>query len=252
MRELVAVFSGIVFAWVLIPRFLQIDRGVFQVENYRKAQVQNSTGVWLALTSILATMFLVIWYSEVPVLWFYVLSISFLGLLDDLLVEKAKGLMGHVKALLQGKVTTGTLKLVFILLLSLGLALVFKRSHVYLDAVLTAIFANTVNTLDTRPKRAITFYLTILVITTLFGNTDLFRLYGLAVAGMLFVLYPYEAHEKTMLGDAGSNLLGALMGLSLWQFAPILKLVLIAIGVLWQIFADTYSLTKLLDRLKQK
>ncbi|MDD4694556.1 MAG: hypothetical protein PHD88_09235 [Firmicutes bacterium] len=252
MRELPAIFFGVIIGKLILPRFLKIDQKVFMVENYRNENVLTSTGIWLALTLVLATIPFVFWYKEMPILWFYVMSISFIGLIDDLLHEKAKGLKGHFLKLRNGVITSGVIKLVFIFILSMGLAFVFRRPNLYVDAALTALVSNTLNTLDTRPKRAVNFYLIALFILVLSRETDLFRLLALALSGILFVLIPYETQEKTMLGDAGSNLLGAVLGLCLWKSSITVKIALIFFGVLWQVFADRYSFSKLLDNIRKE
>jgi hypothetical protein len=60
--------------------------------------------------------------------------------------------------------------------------------------------ANAVNQLDTKPGRALKVYLALAVPVR-------------APVGLAVLLCPYDLRERTMLGDAGSNALGALLGL---------------------------------------
>ena len=78
------------------------------------------------------------------------------------------------------------------------------RTRSLSGAVLVALSANLVNQLDTRPGRALK--------VTLAGALALGGRPRRAVAlGVL--LAPYDLREMTMLGDAGSNALGAMLGL---------------------------------------
>jgi hypothetical protein len=91
--------------------------------------------------------------------------------------------------------TTGVLKLVGIPLV--GLLATRKLS----GALLVGLSANFLNQLDTRPGRALKAYL---VAAPLVG----------APVGSAVLLLSYDLREKAMLGDSGSNALGAMLGLS--------------------------------------
>ena len=68
-------------------------------------------------------------------------------------------------------------------------------------ALLVGLAANALNQLDTRPGRALKAYLAAAV------PLD-------APVGVAVLLLPYDLREMAMLGDAGSNALGALLGLN--------------------------------------
>jgi hypothetical protein len=120
-----------------------------------------------------------------------VAAVAALGLADDLWSGPERGFSGHLRS---GR-TTGVLKLVGIPLV--GLIATRKVS----GALLVGLAANAVNQLDTRPGRALKAYL--------LGALAL----G-APAGPAVLLLPYDLREKAMLGDSGSNALGAMLGLS--------------------------------------
>jgi hypothetical protein len=112
------------------------------------------------------------------------------GLADDLWSGPERGFRAHLRA---GR-TTGILKLAAIPLA--GLLATRKLS----GALLVGLAANFVNQLDTRPGRALKAYL--------LGAVAVDAPLGVAV-----LLCPYDLRERTMLGDCGSNALGALLGL---------------------------------------
>jgi Glycosyl transferase family 2 len=116
--------------------------------------------------------------------------VAVLGLADDLLSGPERGFRAHLRA----RATTGTLKLAGIP----AYALVRTRS--VSAALLVGLSANLLNQLDTRPGRALKAYLA--------GALALDAPVGLAV-----LLLPYDLREMAMLGDAGSNAVGALLGL---------------------------------------
>jgi hypothetical protein len=120
-----------------------------------------------------------------------VTAVAAIGLADDLWSGPERGFRRHLRA----GGTTGVLKLVGIPLV--GLVATRKLS----GALLVGLAANFVNQLDTRPGRALKAYFV--------GAA----LVGAPVRSAVFLL-PYDLREKTMLGDAGSNALGAMLGLS--------------------------------------
>ena len=123
-----------------------------------------------------------------------VAPVAAVGLADDLWSGPERGVRAHLRA----GATTGTLKLVAIPLWALW------RTRSLSGAVLVALAANVVNQLDTRPGRATKAFL--LGVLALGGRPRR----GVLVA---VLLAPYDHREMVMLGDAGSNALGAVLGL---------------------------------------
>ena len=120
-----------------------------------------------------------------------VVLVTALGLADDIWSGPERGFRAH----LQAGNTTGVLKLV-------GIPLVgFLATRRVSGALLVGLAANFLNQLDTRPGRALKAYLVAAGVAR-------------APVGVAVLLLPYDLREKTMLGDAGSNALGAMLGLS--------------------------------------
>jgi hypothetical protein len=120
-----------------------------------------------------------------------VAPVAAIGLADDLLAGPERGFAGHLRA---GR-TTGVLKLVGIPLVGL---LATRRVS---GALLVGLAANALNQLDTKPGRALKAY----------------ALAALPLRASLLpavLIAPYDLREMAMLGDSGSNALGALLGLS--------------------------------------
>ena len=123
-----------------------------------------------------------------------VLPVALVGLADDCWSGPERGLRQHLRA----GATTGVLKLVAIP------AWALLRTRSLSAALLVALAANAVNGLDTRPGRALKAFL---LASAALGFRPR-RAVGAAV-----LLAPYDLREMAMLGDAGSNALGAVLGL---------------------------------------
>jgi glycosyltransferase involved in cell wall biosynthesis len=117
--------------------------------------------------------------------------VTAIGVADDVWSGSERGFRAHLRA----RRTTGVVKLVGIPLYGL------VRTRSISGALLVGLAANALNQLDTRPGRALKAY----IVAALALDAPL----GLAV-----LLTPYDLREMAMLGDAGANSLGAMLGLS--------------------------------------
>ena len=123
-----------------------------------------------------------------------VAPVAAVGLADDLWSGPERGFRAHLRT----GATTGTLKLVAVPLWALW------RTRSVSGALLVSLSANALNQLDTRPGRALKAFL---IGSVLLGGRPR-RAVAVAV-----LLAPYDLREMTMLGDAGSNAFGAVLGL---------------------------------------
>jgi hypothetical protein len=122
-----------------------------------------------------------------------VAGVAALGLADDLWSGSERGFRAHFRA----GGTTGVLK-------ALGIpALALATTRSLRGALLVSLSANALNQLDTRPGRALKAFL---------AGALLVRGPARAYAPIAVLLAPYDLREMTMLGDAGSNALGAVLG----------------------------------------
>jgi hypothetical protein len=120
-----------------------------------------------------------------------VAAVAAIGLADDVWSGPERGFRAHLGA----RRTTGALKLVAIPLVGL---LATRR---FSGALLVGLAANALNQLDTKPGRALKAYLAAALATD-------------APVGFAVLLLPYDLREMAMLGDAGANALGAMLGLN--------------------------------------
>jgi glucosyl-3-phosphoglycerate synthase len=162
-----------------VPGFLHRGRQFFDALLAAGPLAVNRRGLRLPVVGWLAAL-------EGPA----VAAVAAIGLADDLWSGPERGFRGHLRS---GR-TTGVLKLVGIPIA--GLVATRRLS----GALLVGLSANVLNQLDTAPGRALKAYLA--------AATAVDAPRKLAV-----LLSPYDLREMVMLGDAGSNALGALLGL---------------------------------------
>jgi hypothetical protein len=117
------------------------------------------------------------------------LPVAALGVADDLWSGEERGFRAH----LGSGATTGVLKLVGIPAFALW------RTRSLSGAILVGLSANLLNQLDTKPGRALKAYLAASIPLR-------------APKAMAVLLAPYDLREMAMLGDSGSNTLGAVLG----------------------------------------
>ena len=153
--------------------------------------------------------------NEHSALLILVLGFFLLGAVDDLAgAGQAKGFRGHLGALRRGVVTGGALKAFGGLALGLVVGGILELSLLpaLVDALVIALTANLLNLLDLRPGRASKVFLTLWVPLAAAGLATPFLPVTVMVAAACAIWLSADLGERGMLGDSGSNLLGAVLG----------------------------------------
>jgi len=249
---LVGLFVGLVTV-----RFFRITCGeiltspALERRNYRNKRLPTAGGLFIVLAvltveagrSVLGAIGvgsetgLTLARSE---MLFAVVAFAFLGMIDDLAaVGEDRGFKGHLRALRQGRVTTGLLKLVggaavaVVLVATPG----FKSGRTLIvDAMLIALAANLGNLLDRAPGRTIKAGLIAYVPIALVLGTAPIGIALAPVMGASLGLLGDDLRERLMLGDTGANVIGAALGLAVvlgtnsW-FRLAVMIVLLALNV---------------------
>ncbi len=207
------------------------SQAIFARKNHRGADVPVGVGVLIpvaVLTVVGAFSFVDAVISVAPVyepaaLHILVLCLGFslLGLVDDVAASgDDRGFRGHVQAMLHGRLTTGGLKLLAGGVLSVTVAaqsVVGGWWRVVIAALVISLAANLGNLFDRAPGR--TAKIGVLLALPLFALCDVAMrpaLVGVAVViGAVIGLLVFDLREDLMLGDAGSNVIGAVLGFGL-------------------------------------
>jgi len=249
-----------------ILRHLQAEG--FTRENYRGVRLPFPGGIAIVAAGVLVVGFWsgFVWIAKLnPFDWgvqtelTYPLGVALLGLIDDLLAGTSRGWRGHGRALLGGEFSTGALKA----LGSLALALYVLQGTTatvaeYLLAVaLLVLTTNLFNLLDLRPGRSAKAFLLLGALLSLIAWHGSFPdeaglvplwIVGPLAAPILVVGY-YDLKERTMLGDVGANLIGAVAGLWLiYAFDTTGQLIALAVVLALTVYGEFRSLNTLIER----
>ena len=231
MRLAGLAVSLVVAAAFLGPWLRDMARSGLARQNYRGRAVAFPAGAVLVACSLVALVPLAVLDDRAdldlldPELrrWaVYVLGVALLGVMDDALgrgpdAAAPRGWRAHARAVAAGRFSTGFIKAVG----ALGLAAyatsgLGRHDLGYVaDLVLLLLTTNLFNLLDLRPGRVEKVFVALLAGLCIGAWTvaplDLLGLFiGPVLVGAAFTL-----RERAMLGDTGSNLVGALAGISL-------------------------------------
>ena len=180
------------------------------------------------------------------------------GVIDDLRGStKRRGLRGHLGALAHGEVTTGTVKLAGLAVTGLGAAMLEggNPADVAINAGLIAGGANLLNLFDLRPGRAIkvaTGSAALIAAVGALADGAAGRASGAAAVaapvGAALALLPEDLGERAMLGDAGANALGAMLGAAAARALPrSARLCLLTGIVALTVASEKVSFTKVIE-----
>jgi hypothetical protein len=225
VEALPLIVSALVAA-VVAPALLRaLGESRLALENYRGVTLPFPAGTVIVAAAALAAgpVALIqelgiaddVLRPELRTVAIYAFGVAGLGLVDDALGGAPRGWRGHGAAALRGSISTGALKAAG----SLGLALYALSGLGYSDGEyllatgVLVLFTNLFNLLDLRPGRSVKAFALLGAGLTL-GAWDVDPLWALGLfAGAVLVVGLYDLRERAMLGDTGSNLIGALAGL---------------------------------------
>jgi UDP-N-acetylmuramyl pentapeptide phosphotransferase/UDP-N-acetylglucosamine-1-phosphate transferase len=140
-----------------------------------------------------------------------------LGFIDDLLgAGESGGFRGHLGALARGRLTSGGVKLFGGAALALAVMAAIQPGSVgriLADGALVALAANLGNLMDRAPGRCLKVTALAFAVLVVASAADP-SLVGVAlVVGAALALAPADLGERVMLGDAGANVVGAVLGI---------------------------------------
>ena len=276
MQSLPLILSVVVAALVVPPLVRALRDQGFVSTNYRDAPLPFPTGMAIPVAAMLALVPLALIQELGDVTVFrpgaypavtYVLGVALLGLIDDfvgsgllsgLRLERPgeeppapRGWRGHGREILGGGFSTGAAKAAG----SLGLALFalsgqHRSTTDYLVGVGVLVLAtNLFNLLDLRPGRSAKVLILLGAALSL-GAWDAGGLWTVGLfVGPILVLVPFDLRERGMLGDTGSNAIGAVAGL--WLVATLSttgQAIALAVMAVVTVYGEFRSISALIER----
>ncbi len=183
------------------------------------------------------------------------LGFGLLGMVDDLVGDHGdKGFRGHLRALRSGRLTTGGLKLVGGGLIGLLVAGMVADGigRLLLGAAVVALGANTANLFDRAPGRvtkvALVVFVALVALTPAAERAQLVSV--AALTGAVSGLFLFDLREELMLGDAGANPLGAVLGVGVvLTTGATTQLVVVAVLVAANVAGERVSFSACIDRV---
>ncbi len=261
MEALPLIVSALVAA-VVAPALLRaLGESRLALANYRGVTLPFPAGTVIVAAAALAAGPLALIQElgiaddvlrpELRTVAIYAFGVAGLGLVDDALGGAPRGWRGHGAAALRGSISTGALKAAG----ALGLALYALSGLGYSDGEyllatgVLVLFTNLFNLLDLRPGRSVKAFALLGAGLTL-GAWDVDPLWALGLfAGAVLVVGLYDLRERAMLGDTGSNLIGALAGL--WVVLALGttgQAIALAVALAITIYGEFRSISALVER----
>ncbi len=247
--------------WVAIPfaLFRLFPGWGIRAANFKGNEIPVGFGIYVVLWSISAFTLLgrnLALPHETISNWIILLgAFGGLGFLDDIAGNRdSSGLKGHFTAFLRhGKVTTGLIKAIG------GVVTAFLlgyRMHsggvltILLIGLIIALSSNAINLLDLRPGRAGAVFC---LLSVPFWIPSL---WAFGMAPIIFLIPPaflmqwYDSRGKVMMGDAGSNVLGAALGYAFVTSYPstlsMMAVLLLLAGL--HLMAEKVSISKEIEK----
>lgn len=276
-------------AYLCFPMFLSMMVEHKMVKpNYRQEEIPSMFGIFFVLLMPLCCVIQLFWSyifefgaiadgALLLLMGFYcMLFIGFalIGMLDDLLGDnERKGFKGHFTAMFkEKKLTSGALKAIAGSFLALFFAIaanVFRLTfigtsssffavYIAIDFLLLVLATNMMNLFDLRPGRAVKAFFLFFVIIMLFALFDRYEFWKLGllmflpIFALLLFYFPLDLKAKVMLGDTGSNPLGATLGVMMILLLPNIwvKLFFLVLLIALHLLAERYSFTEFIANNK--
>ena len=167
--------------------------------------------------------------------------------------ERPRGFKGHIGALRSGTLTGGAVKIVAGAAAGLLVAFVLRGrggsdiAYIAETIALVGLSANLINLLDRAPGRAAKTGFLVLIPLAVLGGLDNWIWATPVLGALVFCLAP-DLQERAMLGDAGANPLGAVLGVGMAaSLGEPGRLVAIAVLLALNLASERWSFSKAIE-----
>jgi UDP-N-acetylmuramyl pentapeptide phosphotransferase/UDP-N-acetylglucosamine-1-phosphate transferase len=266
MTVVLAVIVGTLAArFLLVAGHELLERPVLARRNYRDHPLPTASGLFVVLAVVVveaarSTLGAFGLGDEPganearPLVLFACLGFGLLGFVDDVLgTSDDRSFRGHLRALTHGRVTTGMLKIVggaavaFVLAAAPGFV---TGQRLLSDAILIALAANLANLLDRAPGRVVKFGLLSWIPIAFVAGTGAVGVAVAPVIGAFLGVLPDDLRERSMLGDTGANVFGAVLGLAVvLEVSRGPRNVILVALVLLNLASESVSFSRVIDRV---
>jgi UDP-N-acetylmuramyl pentapeptide phosphotransferase/UDP-N-acetylglucosamine-1-phosphate transferase len=234
---------------------------VFRRANYRGADLATAMGMLLLPVTVAyaaladlappaSELFAPRWVVGSTTL--LIVGACALGFIDDIGgVGQSGGFSGHIRSLMRGEVSTGALKMLGIPVLSIVAVRTQFMSEstveILRDAALISVCANLANLFDRAPGRVVKVSALALIIPILVWHHSALAFPALVLGGAVALLRG-DLAERFMVGDAGSNTLGAVVGMAVVTAGtPLQRWIVLAVVLLANLASEFVSFSKVID-----
>lgn len=275
------VFSGLGLVWVVWAVVLLAASAIFDAASSLAEGSYGSVEMLLFDGPLTLSLYAIPLMLTVSALVF--------GMVDDVFgTPEDRGFRGHLRALLSGRLTTGGLKLLGIGTVAAvygwyaadaragaaGVSAPVVLIVWWIAATMViALSANLLNLLDVRPGRALKAYSGLAVAAgvaftldavaqftrfeeapgTLWTSSDTLVTFGcllVVLLGPVAAVWRFDLGERGMLGDAGSNAMGAIVGYLLAGSLPLPWLAAVAVVLLGlNALSERVSFSAIIERM---
>lgn len=257
MKIPILILISAVFTLIAIPIMTRIVHkfGLIR-KNFKGIEIPAGYGFIIVLTAVPIYIGMLFFSGVSENLLLFVsavLGFGILGLIDDIYgTREAGGFKGHLGLLRKGKISTGLIKAAAggLLALMMGAFIAdFRVAESITNGLLIGLAANTLNLLDLRPGRAVScFWVVILTVAVVeFGRLLTWHeLIPIFSAGIWITVKDRSA--RIMMGDAGSNVLGGVLGLVIITQADLtVRIIVLLILAGIHIYSEKYSISRLIE-----
>lgn len=204
----------------IIGMLCSTDKGLYFSTNYRGQKLPAIGGIVFIPVLLASIPALLVFHTERTGSYLgcltLVLCMGFSGVIDDLIGDTTiKGLSGHIRSTLQGRMTTGFLKAFTGFTVSGIVSFGISRSYIefIINVIIISLAANTLNLFDLRPGRAVKVFLAASLLLLAFSTVRVSEAIPIVILNITALFYiRYDLKEICMLGDTGANILGISLG----------------------------------------
>lgn len=261
---MVGLLSGAIALLMLRPIFTQ---EIFIRENYRGKALPTSVGLVIPIALLITeTIFALVGSLNadleirMDIYRFTTLALAvvlgFLGVIDDLVgTSDIRGFRGHLNSLVHGRMTTGGLKLIGGGCIAIVVCAPFVEPgtlaplHVMRDGALVGLATNLANLFDRAPGRVLKFSTIAFVLIGAVATYRSFLVGPAIVFAISLILISGDLKEQFMLGDAGANVLGGVIGFSLViACPPWVRVIALVVVLVLNLAAERISFSEIINR----